>query len=156
MAARYKWPEAPEAKTYLQEWRETQFATQQELANVIGLPAPTISRYETGEREWGKGYLEALAHAVGCKVPDLFSPPQAVSSEAIVDTSSLMDAISVIEDAIDAGRMKPKTAADKAELIALLYAQRVSGNTSPSEQKPDNETGGRGDDERQRKRSAPI
>jgi len=75
MAVRYKWAEAPEIEVYLQEWRETKFATQQELSARIGLPAPTISRYETGEREWGKGYLEALAHAVGCRVSDLFSPP---------------------------------------------------------------------------------
>lgn len=75
MAARFKWGEAPECEVFLLEWRETKFATQQELSAVIGLPAPTISRYETGEREWGKGYLEALAHAVGKRVPDLFSPP---------------------------------------------------------------------------------
>lgn len=77
MAVRYKFEKAPEAKVYLQEWRETKFATQQALSNLIGLPAPTISRYETGEREWGKGYLEALAYAVGCRVPDLFSSPHA-------------------------------------------------------------------------------
>lgn len=80
MAVRYKFAKAPEAKVFLQEWRETKFATQQALSDVIGLPAPTISRYETGEREWGKGYLEALAYAVGCRVPDLFAAPN-VSSE---------------------------------------------------------------------------
>lgn len=76
MVARFKLDEAPEAKIYLQEWRETKFPTQQALADKIGLKAATISRIETGEREWGKGYLEALAHAVGCKVGDLFRNPK--------------------------------------------------------------------------------
>lgn len=83
MAVRYKLAGAPEVKTYLQEWRETKFSTQQALSNVIGLPAPTISRYETGEREWGKGYLEALAHAVGCRVLDLFSSPHASQEDKL-------------------------------------------------------------------------
>ena len=83
MAVRYKLPEAPEAKVYLQEWRETKFATQQALSNIIKLPAPTISRYETGEREWGKGYLEALAFAVRCRVPDLFTPPNASADDKL-------------------------------------------------------------------------
>ena len=83
MAVRYKLPEAPEVKVYLQEWRETKFATQQALSNVIKLPAPTISRYETGEREWGKGYLEALAYAVRCRVPDLFTPPNTSADDKL-------------------------------------------------------------------------
>lgn len=77
MVARYKLDAAPEARVFLQEWRETRFPTQQALADRIGLAAATISRIETGEREWGKGYLEALAFAVGCKVGDLFSQPNA-------------------------------------------------------------------------------
>lgn len=83
MAVRYKLAEAPEVKVYLQEWRETKFATQQALSTKINLPAPTISRYETGEREWGKGYLEALAYAVGCRVPDLFTSPSATAEDRL-------------------------------------------------------------------------
>lgn len=75
MAARFKLDAAPEARAYLREWRETKFENQQALSDRIGIAAATISRIETGEREWGKGYLEALAFAVGCQVPDLFSLP---------------------------------------------------------------------------------
>lgn len=98
MAARYKFTKAPEAKTYLQEWRETKFDTQQALSSVIGLPAPTISRYETGDREWGKGYLEALAYAVGCRVPDLFISPSATAEDRL---RSALLAYGVHKDLLD-------------------------------------------------------
>ena len=102
MAARYKFEKAPEAKVYLQEWRETKFATQQALSSVINLPAPTISRYETGEREWGKGYLEALAYAVGCRVPDLFTSPQASVDDKL---RAALLAYGVHEDLLDAAML---------------------------------------------------
>lgn len=90
---------------YLQEWRETKFSTQQALSAVIDLPAPTISRYETGEREWGKGYLEALAYAVKCRVPDLFTSPHVTPEERLrsallaygVDRDLLDSAILAVE-----------------------------------------------------------
>ncbi|RCL00131.1 MAG: Toxin from toxin-antitoxin system [Candidatus Tokpelaia sp. JSC189] len=104
MTARYKLPGAPEAKVYLQEWRETKFDTQQALSNATGLPTPTISRYETGQREWGKGYLEALAYVVGCRVQDLFNPPPKALDSALrstllcygVDESNLNQVIAII------------------------------------------------------------
>ncbi|MER9130719.1 helix-turn-helix transcriptional regulator [Mesorhizobium sp. M0520] len=75
MVARIKLDEAPEAKIYLAEWRETKFPTQPALAEAMNTAPATVSRIETGERDWGKGYLEALAYLVGCQVPDLFYPP---------------------------------------------------------------------------------
>ncbi len=110
MAARYKLAEAPEAKIYLQEWRETKFGTQQALGDLIKLAGPTISRYETGEREWGKGYLEALAFAVDCNVGDLFWPPDPNERERKlrsallsfgVDTKDLGRAVSAVRVFVD-------------------------------------------------------
>jgi len=103
MVARFKFEDAPEAKAYLQEWRETKFPTQQALSDKIGLKAATISRIETGEREWGKGYLEALAFAVECRVGDLFSLPTSakpVSPEAQLRSALLAFGV----DGSDLGR----------------------------------------------------
>lgn len=97
MAVRYKLAAAPEAKVFLQEWRETKFSTQQALSAVIDLPAPTISRYETGEREWGKGYLEALAYAVGCSVPDLFVSPSRARDASIRTDAEILAVLERIE-----------------------------------------------------------
>ncbi|PBC23503.1 helix-turn-helix domain-containing protein [Mesorhizobium sp. USDA 4775] len=109
MVARFKLDAAPEAKVYLQEWRETKFPTQQALSDEIGLAAATISRIETGEREWGKGYLEALAHAVGCQVADLFGPPAVDAERALrsallrfgVDGEDLGRAVSAVKVFVD-------------------------------------------------------
>ena len=75
MVARIGLNQAPKAKIYLAEWRETKFATQQELADAMNTTAATVSRIETGERDWSRGYLEALAYLVDCKVADLFQHP---------------------------------------------------------------------------------
>lgn len=125
MAVRYKLAAAPEVKVYLQEWRETKFPTQQALSSAIDLPAPTISRYETGEREWGKGYLEALAYAVKCRVPDLFTPPHVTPEERLrsallaygVDRELLDSAILAVEGfRIDSeGDEQPQPDPDPAE-----------------------------------------
>lgn len=45
----------------------------------MGTTAAQVSRVETGERDWGKGYLEAFAHVIGCPYPSdpITRPPGA-------------------------------------------------------------------------------
>jgi transcriptional regulator with XRE-family HTH domain len=81
MVVRIKLDAAPEAKVYLAEWRATKFETQDELAAAMNTTSASISRIETGERAWSKGYLEALAYLVGCQVGDLFQPPDIARSK---------------------------------------------------------------------------
>lgn len=85
MAAKIKLKEAPEARVYFAEWRKTKFATQQDLADAMDTTAATVSRIETGEREWYKGYVEALAYLVGCQVADLFQSPGKGRNNASLD-----------------------------------------------------------------------
>jgi len=66
-------------RTYFKEWRDWKGWSQQELADRIGTSKQTVSRVETGERDWGKGYLEAFAHVIGCPNPTdpITRPPNA-------------------------------------------------------------------------------
>lgn len=82
MVARIGLKGAKPVKTYFREWREYKNWTQQELADRLDTSAATVSRIEKGERDWGKGYLEAFAYVVGCPNPTdpITRPPgQAVS-----------------------------------------------------------------------------
>lgn len=68
---------AKPVRTYFAEWREWKGWTQQELADRMGTTAATVSRVENGERDWGKGYLEAFSYVIGCPNPTdpLTRPP---------------------------------------------------------------------------------
>lgn len=75
MVARIGLKSALPAKTYFREWREWKGLTQQELADRLETTKATVSRIENGHRRWGKGYLEAFAHVMGCDVTDPISRP---------------------------------------------------------------------------------
>jgi transcriptional regulator with XRE-family HTH domain len=91
MAARFKNSDAPEAGNYFREWREWREWTQQELADRMGTSKQQVSRVETGDRDWGKGYLEAFAFAIGCRAGDPISRPPPHASPA--QFSDLMDVL---------------------------------------------------------------
>lgn len=69
MVARIGLKNAKPVKTYFAEWRVWKNWTQQELADRMDTSAATVSRIEKGERDWGKGYLEAFSFVVGCPNP---------------------------------------------------------------------------------------
>lgn len=70
---------AKPVRTYFREWREWKNWTQQELADRMETTAATVSRIEKGERDWGKGYLEAFSYVIGCPNPEdpITRPPNA-------------------------------------------------------------------------------
>ncbi|MGE3649370.1 MAG: helix-turn-helix domain-containing protein [Reyranellaceae bacterium] len=117
MVVRIKLNAAPAAPIYLAEWRETKFATQRELAEAMNTTSATVSRIETGEREWSKGYLEALAYLVGCQVADLFQPPDTVRNSPKQGMPELSELMRL------AGKLEPEQIEG---LIALLGKNTVS------------------------------
>jgi hypothetical protein len=66
MVARIGLKGAKPVKTYFREWREWKGWTLEELADRMETTAATVSRVESGTRDWGKGYLEAFSHVIGC------------------------------------------------------------------------------------------
>ncbi|MGB3026901.1 helix-turn-helix domain-containing protein [Paradevosia shaoguanensis] len=76
MAKRYELPAAPKSEAFFKEWRESRGWTQQELADRLETTVAMVSRIEGGERDWGKGYLEAFSYVIGCHVWEpLAGPP---------------------------------------------------------------------------------
>jgi len=79
MVARIGLQGAKPVKTYFREWREWKGWTLEELADRMETTAATVSRVESGKRDWGKGYLEAFAHVIGCpyEIDPIRRPPGA-------------------------------------------------------------------------------
>jgi Helix-turn-helix domain/Peptidase S24-like len=78
MVSRIHLKDAAPVRAYFAEWREWKGWSQQALAERMETTVATVSRIETGQRDWGKGYLEAFAHVIGCPNPvdPLTGPPQ--------------------------------------------------------------------------------
>ena len=60
---------------YLREWREFRLLTQQQLADRLDTTAATISRIESGKRDYTGAFLLAAAYVLNCNPGDLISRP---------------------------------------------------------------------------------
>lgn len=58
-------------RIFLREWREYRNLTQEQLADRLETTAATISRIETGNRDYTGAFLEAAADALQCELKDL-------------------------------------------------------------------------------------
>lgn len=56
----------PSARTYLRQWRKYRDLTQEELAERVGMTAPTISQLENNKQGFTGDSLAKIAAALGC------------------------------------------------------------------------------------------
>jgi DNA-binding XRE family transcriptional regulator len=89
MSEQFSHNNAPEITSYFKEWRAWRGWTQQELADEIGTTKQTVSRIESGARDWNKRYLEQFAHAVGC--PNIYDPVSRPPNAPAEDLSNKVD-----------------------------------------------------------------
>lgn len=73
--------------------------SQHELAAKMRTSAATVSRIESGDRDWGKGYLEAFSHIIGC--PNVTDPITRPPELAVTLEDRLKQAPPEIRDAIE-------------------------------------------------------
>lgn len=69
---------------FLREWREARSLTQEQLADRLDTTKATISRYETGSRDWTGQFVQAAAEALGIEVADMFRHPGSPSIDAMI------------------------------------------------------------------------
>lgn len=96
MVVRLGLPAVQDTKIYLKEWREWKGWTQQDLADRMDTTKQTVSRVESGSRDWSKGYLEAMAYCLDCEVPDLFRRPDQ-SHRPIAGAQNILETLKRIE-----------------------------------------------------------
>ena len=61
----------PKPRYYFREWRKYRGMTQEELAELVGVSAPSISQLETGKQGFTDTTLASLADALSCGAGDL-------------------------------------------------------------------------------------
>lgn len=97
MAARIGPRNQSKWRVYFKEWREKKELTQEQLAERIGTTHVTVSRMETGSRQWNSGYLAALAHALGIEPQDLFHHPDKPTIDELLRHASPDERVRAVE-----------------------------------------------------------
>jgi transcriptional regulator with XRE-family HTH domain len=71
-------------KIYFKEWRQYAGLNQIELAQLLNTTPPTVSRIETGKRDFSGSYLFAFAKVCGCTTPGdpVSRPPGQISLDS--------------------------------------------------------------------------
>jgi len=71
---------------FFREWRLHAKLSQKQLAKRVGMTAATVSRIETGMREFSREYLVKFANAVNCRPGDPINrPPDKISIDEIIE-----------------------------------------------------------------------
>lgn len=68
-------PKKPRQRAYLREWRKSRGWSQDELASRMDTTGATISRYETGDRDYPGGFLARAAEEFGVEEGRLYELP---------------------------------------------------------------------------------
>lgn len=78
-------------RNYFREWRQFAGLTQQALGDKIGMAAGTISRIETGKRDFNGRFLALFVDAVGCPQPGdpLNREPDTISLDSLTSDREL-------------------------------------------------------------------
>lgn len=78
-------PRKPRQRPYLREHRKARGWSLDELAARLDTTAATISRYETGKRDYPGGFQAAAAEVFGISEADLYRLPDQPSLDAMVE-----------------------------------------------------------------------
>lgn len=75
-------------RLFIKEHREAAGLTQEQLAERMGTTKATISRIETGKRDYTGGFLDACAHALGKANGSVFDHPPGHTSQLMEKLAS--------------------------------------------------------------------
>ena len=86
-------PKKPKPKYFFREWRKYRGYTQEELAEIVGVTAPSISQLEKSKQGFTDSTLEAFATALNCNPGDLLmrNPLDETAPWSIWDQIPLVD-----------------------------------------------------------------
>ena len=88
-------------ETHFRAWREWARLTQRQLADIMGISKPVISRIESGTRRWNSEFLQDFHAAVGCpqwydplvRKPDLGMLQELPSAETLARRKAVIAAV---------------------------------------------------------------
>jgi transcriptional regulator with XRE-family HTH domain len=72
------------AKVYLREWLDYRGLTAERLADRLEVSKGQISKLINGKQRYNQDWLEMIAFALDCDVPDLYRPPEAPTANELL------------------------------------------------------------------------
>lgn len=101
---RHDWPRR-RGNLFLKEWAHHRKMTLEKLAELINTSKGSLSNLASGKRRYNRDWLEQIAHALSCDVPDLFYPPE--QSPQNMEQKSWEALLSAAIDAAAQARISP-------------------------------------------------
>lgn len=72
------------AKVFLKEWLEYRGLTAERLADRLDVSKGQISKLMNGKQRYNQDWLEMIAFALDCEVPELYRSPQAPTANELL------------------------------------------------------------------------
>lgn len=72
------------ARVFLREWLEHRHLTAEQLAGRLETSKSVVSKLMTGQQRYNQEWLEAIAYALDCEVPELYRPPNAPTAHELL------------------------------------------------------------------------
>lgn len=72
------------AHVYLKEWLEYRHLTAEQLSHRLEVSKSVISKLMNGKQRYNQDWLEMIAYALSCEVPDLYRLPTAPTANELL------------------------------------------------------------------------
>ena len=72
------------ARVFLREWLEFRGLTAEQLAGRLETSKSVVSKLMTGRQRYNQDWLERIAYALDCEVPELYRPPDAPTASELL------------------------------------------------------------------------
>lgn len=72
------------ARVFLKEWLDYRGLTAEQLAGRLDTSKSVVSKLMNGRQRYNQDWLEAIAYALDCEVPELYRPPNAPTANELL------------------------------------------------------------------------
>jgi len=72
------------ARVFLKEWLDYRGITAEQLAGRLETGKSVVSKLMNGRQRYNQDWLEAIAYALDCEVPELYRPPTAPTANELL------------------------------------------------------------------------
>lgn len=76
------------AHVYLREWLEFRALTAEQLAGRLDTSKSVVSKLLNGKQRYNQDWLERIAYALNCEVPDLYRDPHAPTRDELLQRAT--------------------------------------------------------------------
>ena len=98
------------ARVFLREWLEHRNLTAEQLAGRMETSKSVVSKLMNGQQRYNQDWLERIAYALDCEVPELYRPPMAPTANELL------------------ARMPPETRETAINVLIDLAGARKTGS----------------------------